>query len=89
MTRQQPDDQDSKTAQEVRYVAVLLEEMRDQNRAVLEAVGDMQEKMSMLPTREEFNEVKDDIKIIKAAITDISNEQKVHNTRLDALESGA
>ena len=36
------------------YLGVLLEEIRDQNKAVLEAVGDMREELKRVPKREEF-----------------------------------
>lgn len=58
----------SSSADNTNYISVLLEDMRDQNRAVLEAVGDMQKKVNNLPTRGEFNELKRDTKIIKAAV---------------------
>lgn len=57
----------------VNYLGVLLEEIHDQNKAVLEAVGDMRIKASNLPTRDEFIELKQDVKVIKAAVTDVSN----------------
>ncbi len=53
------------------YIGVLLEDIRDQNKAVLEAVGDIQKQVAELPTmKEDIKELKDDMKIIKAAVTD-------------------
>jgi hypothetical protein len=69
------------------YLGVLLEEIRDQNKAVLEAVGDMQTKVSSLPTRDEFIELKQDVKVIKAAVTDVSNQQKEYERRISRLEA--
>jgi hypothetical protein len=69
------------------YIGLLLEEIRDQNKAVLEAVGDMQSKVSNLPTRDEFVELKQDVKVIKAAITDLSMQQMDHEHRISRLET--
>jgi hypothetical protein len=69
------------------YLGVLLEEIRDQNKAVLEAVGDMQAKVSNLPTRDEFTELKQDVKVIKAAVTDVGNKQKEYERRISRLEA--
>jgi hypothetical protein len=56
------------------YTAVLLEEIRDRNNAVLELLRD-------IPTRSEFGElkqavadVKQDMKTVKAAVTDMSDQ---------------
>jgi hypothetical protein len=43
------------TNDDTNYVAVLLEDIRDQNRAVLEAVEDLRQKVDDQPTRSEFN----------------------------------
>ncbi len=69
------------------YVSVLLEEIRDQNKAVLEAVGDIKQKVDTLPTRDECNEVKQDIKVIKAAVTDLSKGQRDLDRRLTQVEN--
>lgn len=68
------------------YTNILLEEMRDQNKAILEAV-------SGLPTRTEFNLLKDDVaelkqdmKVVKAAVTDLSNKVDDHERRITRLE---
>ena len=70
-----------------KYTTILLEEMRDQNKAILEAV-------SGLPTRVEFNELKDDVaelkqdlKAVKAAVTDLSNKVADHEHRITRLEA--
>ncbi|WIG58337.1 MAG: hypothetical protein OJF49_001083 [Ktedonobacterales bacterium] len=54
--------------------AILLEEIRDQNKAVLEAVADMKTLVDMIPTmREDIAELKQDMKVVKAAVTDLSH----------------
>ncbi len=62
------------------YVGLLLEQIRDQNKAVLEAVGDIQRKVADLPTRAEFNELKQDMKVVKAAVTATNRDLKEHKS---------
>lgn len=71
------------------YIGMLLEEIRDQNKAVLEAVGGIRQKVDNQPIRSEFNELRDDVKTIKAAVTDQSKELKDHEQRLTYLETRA
>ena len=72
------------------YIGMLLEEIRDQNRAVLEAVGVMQQQVAKLPTiEEEIRELKADVKVIKAAVTDQSKQLDEHERRITRLESQA
>lgn len=70
------------------YIGVLLEEIRDQNKAVLETVGDMQKHVAKIPYIEEtVTELKEDMKIVKAAITDVSKQQNDHERRVTQLEA--
>jgi uncharacterized protein YoxC len=58
---------------------VLLEQIVSQNQAVLEAVGDMQQKVALLPTmQQDIAELKQDVKIVKAAVADVSRELADH-----------
>lgn len=67
---------------------VILEDIRDQNKAVLEAVGDMQAKIAELPQiATDVAELKQDIKIVKAAVTDVSSKLSDHERRLLQFES--
>jgi hypothetical protein len=70
------------------YVAVLLEEIRDQNKAVLETVGDLQKNVSKIPVIEEtVDELKQDMKVVKAAVTDMSHQVQDHGVRISRLET--
>ncbi len=70
------------------YIGVLLEDIRDQNKAVLEAVGDMQKQVAELPAiREDIGELKDDMKVVKAAVTDRSRQLQDHVRRIGDLEA--
>ena len=69
------------------YTAIILEEIRDQNKAVLELVSD-------LPTKREFNELKDDVselksdvKIVKVAIIDLTLKTNDLDRRVSVLEA--
>jgi hypothetical protein len=69
------------------YSTVLLEQLVDQNKAVLELVGG-------LPTRADFNRLEQrvddlhaDVKVIRAAVTDHSAKLADLDTRVSALEA--
>ena len=62
------------------HFGVLLEQIVDQNKAVLEAVGDIRAKVEDLPTRDEFHELQRDVKTIKAAVTDLSRDLEQHKS---------
>jgi uncharacterized protein YhaN len=65
---------------DVNHLSVLMEQVVDQNKAVLEAVGDIQRKVAGLPTRDEFAELKQDVRIIKAAVVDLSRDLAEHKS---------
>jgi peptidoglycan hydrolase CwlO-like protein len=65
----------------INHFSALMEDQNAKLDAVLEAVGDMQRKMADLPTRDEFNELKQDVKTIKAAVK-VTNDDLVEHKRL-------
>lgn len=69
------------------YIGILLEDIRVQNKAVLEAVGDMRKELKRVPKREEFEELKQDVKIIKAGVTDLSHQVNDSEKRISQLEA--
>lgn len=57
------------------YTGVLLEEMRENFRAVMEAVGDIQRQVQALPEiRQNTRLLMDDTQVLKVAVRDLSNE---------------
>lgn len=66
---------------------VLLEEIRNQNKVVLKAVSGMCAELAQVPKREEFEELKQDVKVIKAAVTDLSRQVNDHEHRISHLEA--
>ena len=68
------------------YTGVLLEDMNSKMDAVVEAVGQMQGQINNLPTRDEFQELRDDVKVIKKVVTGHSEQLTDHEERLTTLE---
>ena len=76
-------------ASDENYTNVLLEEIRGQNRAVLELVGQMQGQMNGLATKDSLQEVADDVKTIKAALADTNKDLRDLDRRVTLLEQAA
>ena len=71
------------------YMSILLEDIRDQNKAVLEAVGQIQKTVGSLATKDELQDVADDIKTIKIAVTETNKDLGLHDIRITALEQAS
>lgn len=71
------------------YTAVVLEEIRDQNKAVLEAVGQIIDTINTLATKDELAEVKADVKVIRAAVTVTNTDVSDLKRRVTVLEHAA
>lgn len=72
------------------YTAVLLKEIRDQMKSVLEIVADNQAKVSKLDGIErDVSELKQDMKIVKQAVTDTNKDLKLLERRVTKLEQAA
>ena len=57
------------------YTGVLLEEMRENFRAVMEAVGDIQRQVHAVPEiRQNTRLLMDDVEVVKLAVRSLSNE---------------
>lgn len=65
-------------AGEVGKLCVLMERVLHEVQATNEGVAAIREKVDTLPTRAEFNELKQDVKTIKAAVTDTSRDLAEH-----------
>ena len=73
---------------DVRYFGVMFEEIRDQNKAVLEYVGQMPQVVARLEAIEQdVAELKQDMKVVKAAVTDMSRQLADHELRITRLEA--
>ena len=70
------------------YTAILMEEIRDQNKAILEFVGEIPEiKKDVANLKENVAEIKSDMRVVKAAVTDLSHQVTNHETRISQLEA--
>lgn len=68
------------------YTNVILEDMRSQMQTILEITIDTRKLVSNLPTREEFNELKEDVHTIKHAVAKTNKELKLLDRRVTRLE---
>jgi hypothetical protein len=66
--------------QAINHFSVLMEDQNSKLDAVLEAVGAIRAKVEELPTRDEFNDLQQDVKTIKAAVTDTSRDLHKHKS---------
>lgn len=69
------------------YHDVLLEQLRDQNKLILEIVSSLRAEVAQVPKRAEFDELKQDVKVVKAAVTDLSHQVSNHEHRISRLEA--
>ncbi len=68
------------------YTNVLLEEIRDQVCVLFDAVGSIQDELKQVPKRDEFEELKADVRTIKAVVMDNCKQLDGHEKRIAALE---
>lgn len=72
------------------YMGILLEEIRDQNKAVLEAVGDMQQDVRKIPAmQEQLDRVETKVDTIQAAVTATNRDMTDLDSRVTRLEQAA
>ncbi|HWZ65586.1 MAG TPA: hypothetical protein VNX65_02180 [Patescibacteria group bacterium] len=71
------------------YIAVLLEQICDQNEAILEGNMQIHERLEKMVTKDEHEQLKQSVGIIKAVVTDISRQLSSHEIRITRLESSA
>ncbi len=64
----------------INHFSALMEDQNGKLDAVLEAVGDVQRKVADLPTRAEFDELKQDVRVIKAGVTAANRDLEEHKS---------
>lgn len=69
------------------HTDIIFEEMNSKFDHVVEAVGQMQSQLKEIPKRDEFNELKSDVKIIKASVVSHSNQLNDQEKRITRLET--
>ncbi len=68
-------------------IGVLLEQIRDQNKAVLEGIKDLPTRMEFSELRQDVAELKQDMKVVRAATTDTSHQVHDLERRVSRLEA--
>lgn len=77
-------------SQDIRHLTVLVETVVDQNQRVLEAVDQMRQDIQALPAlKEDVHELKQDMKVVKAAVTATNQDIKRLDQRVTRLEAAA
>lgn len=71
------------------YTNVLLEEIRDQNKLVVEAVGQIQDKIETLATQESLDRLETKVNTIQIAVTKTNRELRSVEQRVTVLEQAA
>lgn len=79
----------SMTKHDNNYTDTLLEEIRDQMKAVLEISTDTRDYVKNLPTHNEFNDLRQDVKTIKTAVKDTNSDLKLLERRVVNIEEKA
>jgi peptidoglycan hydrolase CwlO-like protein len=70
------------------YTDVLLENIQDQNKAVLEAVADIRQKVEPISSmQEDISVLKHDMQAVKAAVTETNQDLGDLKQRVEHLES--
>ena len=69
------------------YIGVLLEQIRDQNKAVLEGIKDLPTRMELSEFRQDVAELTQDMKVVRAATTDTSRQVHDLERRVSRLEA--
>lgn len=67
---------------------MLIEQLVDQNKAILEYVGELPSiKHDIVQLKDDVAEQKSDMKVVKAAVTDMSQQLADHERRITRLEA--
>jgi uncharacterized protein YoxC len=69
------------------YTNVLLEDMNSKFDRLIEVVGQMKDEIQTFAKQSDLEEVKADVKVIKAAVTDLSSHVDNHEVRITNLEA--
>jgi polyhydroxyalkanoate synthesis regulator phasin len=70
------------------HTQALLEEIRSQNQAVIEAIGDMRDKVDLIPEmRADIKDLQVDMKVVKSAVKETNEDLKHLEHRVIRLET--
>lgn len=68
------------------YVGMLLEEIRNQNKVVMDAVTQMRDKVNAVATQENLDRVEAKVDTIQAAVTETNKDVADQGRRITLLE---
>ena len=71
----------------INHFSALMEDQNSKLDAVLEAVGDIQNKVADLPTRVEFDDLRRHVEVIEAAVTATNHDLDALDQRVTRLEA--
>ncbi len=69
------------------YTDLLLEDVNSKFDTLLEAFGQLRGEVSNMARQTDLDEVKADIKVIKAAVTDTNHQVQDHESRITKFET--
>ena len=72
---------------DVKYVAHIFEQTLDQLKGINEGVTAIREELAQVPKRGEFDELKEDVKVVKASVRSLSAQVHDHEMRIGRLET--
>ncbi len=73
----------------IRKIGILYEDSQNDIKKILEIAGDMQKSIKSLAKQSDLEEVKADVKTIRAALTDTNKQVHDHEKRITRLEVSA
>jgi hypothetical protein len=71
---------------DTRYIGILLEELRDQNKTILEHIGALPTLYDFSRLEQQVGDLQADVQIIRAAVTDQSHQLADQERRISQLE---
>ncbi len=71
------------------YALILIEEVRDQNKAVLEAVGQLQNTVKSLATKDDLAQVETKVDTVVSAVKGTNHDLTQLDNRVTILEQAA
>ncbi len=69
------------------YTAILLEEIRDQNKAILEGLREVPKRVEFNELKQDIAELKQDMKVVKAAVQATNRDLAALDQRVTRLEA--
>ena len=72
---------------DIKYIAHMFEQTLDQLKGINEGVTAIREELAQVPKRGELDELKEDVKVVKASVRSLSAQVHDHEMRIGRLET--